>query len=414
MRDNFLKIYLLLVVILADIYIVLPYLRPITFLNYLIVFKYLSNQKKYNIHNDFKELYTFSFIFIIYIFLIDLYQNDLQLAFSTFLSCFPIPIVFMYFAMQKNIGKLIYFFTKIFILYNGFFALLQFFGFYITAGELLANIPAIEVKSGFHTDFYNQGLRVSGASFSIIGFSLYMGFMFLYFYYNKPVFYSKKVRLFFLVFITILVMLSQTRSLIYLLPAIIIFMNIFNKSILKGIRNTILFFFAGLFVFYLSFDFLNENFPRLFLNFSEDGSVVHRIQGNIYSGYSTFILSPIIGLPIDQSYNSLEFGQKQLGLFFGDYFYEEVTYHNQLFFYFRHYGIIGLMLLLFLYRKIFILFTKNYITNDVRNFIFSAVIFQLVYSLSHNNKIFTDAYIWFYFSLCAYCLTKFKMDEKKI
>ena len=208
----------------------MPFLRPVTILNYIIFFKFITNKKKYLKNKDINSLATLIYIFIFFIFSVDLFQNDIEFAFSSFLSFLPIPSVILFLNSQKNKSKLLNIFISTWLIYNGFFALLQFFGFYFTAGELLALIPFIDIDKGFHKDFLNQGLRVSGSSYSIIGFSLAIGYCFFYYISFKENYITNKKKYLTLFIIIVLVFLSQTRSLIYsLFPLYFLELNNFTK-----------------------------------------------------------------------------------------------------------------------------------------------------------------------------------------
>ena len=85
----------------------------------------------------------------------------------------------------------------------------------------------------------------------------------------------------------------------------------------------------------------------------EDGSIVHRIQANVYGVVGTFYLSPIIGVPFENALEAMILGYKKVGLFIGYYFIDEVTQHNQPAYFFRYYGLIGFLFFVLIYRKFF-------------------------------------------------------------
>ena len=211
MNSKLLYFYVLAIIFFADTYFVLPWLRPVTLLNYLLVFHYLKSPKiKFPI--EVVKLKNLFYTFTVFVVLVDLYQNDLSKAVSTLLVYLPIPIVFYLFYSSSENSKLIYFYAKVYLIYNGVFSVLQLLGIHTTAGELLSNIPIMAVDQGFWENIGAQGLRISGASFSTIGFACNLGVLFCYFYFNETKLYSKKMRQIYLIALVILMIFSQTRS----------------------------------------------------------------------------------------------------------------------------------------------------------------------------------------------------------
>ena len=215
MNNKILYFYIFCIIFFADTYIVLPWIRPVTILNYALIFLNLLSNKTV-LNKKIKGLQFIFFLFIIFTFIVDLYQNDIQKAFSSLVTLTPLPIILGIFSKQKENFRLVLFYAQWYIIYNCFFALLQFSGFYVTAGELLAKLPILDVDNGFVTDFGNQGLRTSGASYSSIGFACNLGVIFIFFYYFKiESILSKKKRIFYLSIILVFIILSQTRSVIF-------------------------------------------------------------------------------------------------------------------------------------------------------------------------------------------------------
>ena len=140
MNNKILYFYIFCIILFADTYIVLPWIRPLTILNYALIFLNLFS-KKTVLNKKIKGLQFIFFLFIIFTFTVDLYQNDIQKAFSSLVTLTPLPIILGIFSKQKENFRLVLFYAQWYIIYNCFFALLQFSGFYVTAGELLAKLP---------------------------------------------------------------------------------------------------------------------------------------------------------------------------------------------------------------------------------------------------------------------------------
>jgi hypothetical protein len=147
----------------------------------------------------------------------------------------------------------------------------------------------------------------------------------------------------------------------------------------------------------LSIPLIKELFPRLFLTVDQDGSVIHRMQANVYGAIGTFYLSPLIGVSYEEALHAMEVGYKKIGLFIGNYFIDKVTYHNQLFFFFRQYGFIGVFFYVALMFS-FILKAFSLKEDFKQKIILSIILFYFFYTLSHNNKWTMDYYIWLFLS----------------
>ncbi len=416
MNKRILYLYIFLFIFFADAYFIIPWLKPITIFSYLLIgLSFSAKQKKLD-KNSRKLQYVF-FLFIAYTFVVNLIQNDTQLAFSALLSTIYIPFVFGIFSRKEGNYKFLYFYAKWYVVYNGFFAVLQFLGVYVTAGELLAKLPFLSVDSGFAIDFSNQGLRISGASYSSIGFASTIGAIFLFIYFTKTkTLLNPKMRKIYLIILIFLIIMTQTRSIIYAMVPVIYLTNVFITgrnikklaSIIVGLGFTV-------FIIILLLPTIQSAFPRLFLNVEEDGSVIHRIQANVYGVVGTFYTSPIIGMPKESSLDAMDIGYNKLGLFLGDRYIDEVTQHNQPSYFFRYYGIIGFLFFILIYRAMFKISLSKSNPEFMKKILFSILIFHLLYTFSHNNKITGDIYIWFFMAL-NFRSTIFikKLNEEKV
>tara|TARA_B110000908_G_C10236405_1_gene443585 strand:- start:863 stop:2095 length:1233 start_codon:yes stop_codon:yes gene_type:complete len=399
MNNKFLYIYIFCVIFFADTYVIFSWLKPITILNYILIFLNLFSNKTI-LNKKIKNLQLIFSLFIIFTFAVDLYQNDILKAYSSLITLIPFPVIFGIFSKQRDNYKYVFFYAQWYIIYNCFFALLQFSGFYVTAGELLAKLPLIDVDRGFAIDFSNQGLRTSGAAYSSIGFACNLGVISIFFYYFKiESILSKKKRIFYLFIIVVFIILSQTRSVIFaLIPVIYLTNLIVNKTnVTNALKVSFSILLTSLSIIVL-LPTIQQSFPRLFLTIEEDVSIVHRIQANVYGSVGTFYLSPFIGMPFSESLTAMNYGYNKLGLFLGNYYVDKVTQHNQPGYFFRYYGFIGFLFFVLIYKKMFqIGFSKKLDLN--KKILFAILLFHFIYTLSHNNKITSDYYIWIFMAL---------------
>lgn len=413
MNNKLLYFYVFAIILFADAYFIFPWLRPVTILNYILLFHFLLS-KKPKLPKRVITLQNVFYLFTVFTLLVDLYQNGIDKAVSTFIIYIPVPIVFGIFYSSSINEKLIYYYAKIYLIYNGFFACLQIAGIPITAGELLANLPILGVDYGFAgIGRATQGLRISGASYSTIGFACNLGVLFCYFLFNKnTTFFTKKYRLVYLVLIFFMMIFSQTRSVIFsIIPVVYISSVLFSEKGFKGkVRSSLVLGFLVLMLFAIS-PLIRKAYPRLFLSAEEDYTIVHRVQSNVFGVVGTFYSSPFIGTSVNNAKGTVVSGYNKVGLFFGDYFVSEVTHHNQPAYFFRYYGFIGLLFFILIYMYFFkIGFSNNYM--PYKKMIFAIVLFHIAFTLFHNNKFSSDVYLWLFIALNKINYIKFtKVNE---
>lgn len=397
MKSSTLYIYFFIVIFFVDCYLGVSWMMFSSIANYFLLIVFLF---KKNIKIKANKIYLPFLLFLLYIFLINILQNDILDAISLLIPFIPLPLIFYFLYESNNNNRIIYIYSKTWLILNFIFCILQFFNFHIILSDVSSLLPFVGRTYNFASDFSLQGLRVSGITYSTIGFSSHLGMIFFYFFYNRNNMYSKKMRLIYLLMILFLIFMTQTRSLIFLVfPILIINKFLFSKKGFLSQARNLIFLIPLTFGLTLLFsEYLQVTFPRLFLTIESDGSIVHRIQSNVFAVIGTFYTSPIIGVPFDDALEMMNYGFSKIGLFVGDYFIDEVTHHNQILYYFRYYGFIGLIFLIYIYYKMIIiaLLSKS---NEIKKIILSVVFFHFFYTLSHNNTIFTDYFLWIFLSL---------------
>lgn len=398
---TFLFFYVFLYIFFADTYLIVPWIRPITLLNYsLVIISILYFQKS---NKNIQNIQILLFILIFYIFIINIIQNDLTMAFSMFVTTLPIPFIFSLFFRVPYNNEIIFFYVKFYLIYNAIFAFIQAAGIFYTAGSLLSKIPGIGVTRGFVEDLQYQGLRVSGATASSIELACILGFSFLLLFYTKvdEKILSDKERKFYISLIIILIFLTQTRSLIFSLPIVIFLTSFFlNKKTIKTYAKIVFTLSFSVGTLYLLLPILMEMFPRLFLSTAEDGSIVHRLQGNVFGITGVYYTSFWTGVAFDEIFQAVKLGYNKIGLFTGTYFIQESTDHNQVAYFFKYYGFIGFSIFIFIFYKL-IIWAKSNNDTSIKKTLFASIIFYLLYTFSHNNSIIMDYYFWIFMSLTS-------------
>ena len=117
MNNKILYFYIFCIIFFADSYILLPWIRPITILNYMLIFFNLFS-KKTVLNKKIKGLQFIFFLFITFTFTVDLYQNDIQKAFSSLVTLTPLPIILGIFSKQKENFRLVLFYAQWYVIYN--------------------------------------------------------------------------------------------------------------------------------------------------------------------------------------------------------------------------------------------------------------------------------------------------------
>lgn len=395
--SNILYFYVVCYVIFADAYVVFPWLRPITILNYILVAILLVKPSCCRIKGAARSIQHALFIFILYLFLVDISYNDTEEALSRFITALPIPYIFAVFVSNKNIDKIVTVYSIIYILYNGTFAIAQYFGVYITAGEMFSKVPFLGVSREVTEDFMRQGLRITGATSSTIGLACNIGIIFIFLWYRYG---RRPLKKSLMVSTVAMAFMSQTRSLLYSIPISIGFVELlYSKFTLRGIMRWVGGAIIVVALIYTLYPYIEERYPRLFLGIEQDYSIVHRIQANVYGVVGTFELSPWLGLPKDRALEAIERGYRELGLIIGDYFIDEVTYHNQIAYYFRHYGFIGVGLFFFVLIRIISYIRSIPDAKITKKYLYSVIVFYALYTMFHNNKILSDYYLWMFLAI---------------
>lgn len=398
---TFLFFYTFLYIFFADTYLFVPWIKPVTILNYSLVIISILYSKKSN--KTIQTIQILLFILIFYIFIINIIQNNLTMAFSMLTTTLPIPFIFSLFYRVPYNNQIIFFYVKFYLIYNAIFAFIQTAGISITAGSLLSKIPGIGVTRGFVEDLQYQGLRVSGATASSIELACILGFSFLLLFYTKvdEKILSPKEKKFYIALIIVLIFLTQTRSLIFSLPIVIFLTSFFlNKKTIKTYTTIGLAVSLSIGIFYLLLPILIEIFPRLFLSANEDGSIVHRLQANVFGIIGVYYTSFWTGIPLDEILQAIRIGHNHIGTFIGTYFIQENTDHNQIAYFFKYYGFIGLSIFIYIFYKL-ILWSKSNYDPSIKKTLFASIIFYLMYTLSHNNHILMDYYFWIFMSLTS-------------
>lgn len=387
------------VLLLPDYYILESPFRIRTILLAVLLIVYLldhifKSNRTFQMSRDTKNVLLAAYAFLIYIYISDVIKNDPIEAGNIFYPHLLIPVVLLIFEYRRksfDLYKVLYLIFGISIL----FAVLQIIGLRENLSTLIPELGFIKSDQVISLPG-PQGLRVSGAAYSIINFAECLGFLIIITYYR---FTEKRNKISILSIILMIVVLffTQTRSAIYgLVPSIFLVGLYYRRKNFKEVLRLAIFLVIVFFTVSLFSNLIEKSFHRL--TTLSDWTVIERMQTNYYAMLGVWRRAPIFGIPKEMAWDVISRTAWEEGLIFGDILRISATHHNQVLYYFRYYGFVGLGLLMLLYYMIFrkIVHSSQLVTKMI---LLSIFLFDFQYSLGHNNKLINNIILWILLSL---------------
>jgi len=396
--------------IFTDFYFMVP---ALTFANFslliIICLTFLHKDvlwKSINLSsNEQLSIIKIAFVFIIYIFIINLF-NGIGLTYSiktiliqsACVLCLPL-FNYFYYKEKFNFINWLYFFIFIHFI----FVLFQSFGTSIVPRDLMPQNILIGVAESKNDGGFVKTTRATGATSSpILLAQQALAFLVITFVaFSKNV--NLKNLLFFIFSITLLIS-TQSRAAIFSFIPLMIMCNLLYKdfTIRKVISFSILIA-AIIFITIINLPNLEIYFPYTFKIIDQGDT--NRFYTNLYLSKGVLLESPIFGVAPEVAWQIFE---KYADANYMPFLLEDQrkvpTHHNQLFYFLRYYGLIGVALLFALYFKIF----KAIRLVEDRNMAYlvgAIFVLDLFFSMTHNNKIFSPL-LWIYLSLIFMPLKK--------
>ena len=385
--------------IFLDLYFFIPMLTLANLSLLIVLFYFLINREKIffflNQNNFDFSLLKYSFLFVLYIFCINLTNNsDIWFIIksiiiqSSIILCLP---TVLYLSSKKKFDLINTYYIIFFI--HFIFVLLQVFGTDITLKDLIPSNPIIGVQEIYSGP--KEIIRASGAISNPITLAHQSIFFlcFTFFIFQK----QKNLKNFFLLLMAFSILIStQARGAIFsLVPILILTYLVFIKFEIIKLFLLIFLILSGVIVFKNYSFLIAEYFPYAFKNISLADT--HRFWTNYYISIGVLNESPLTGIAPEKAWDLFD---KYTSNSYDPYTFEfretTPTHHNQIFYYLRYYGLIGLFLFTLLYYKIYKLIKSNK-QETIKLIIGSIILLDLFFSLTHNNKIFS-AIIWIYLS----------------
>ncbi|MBN2570113.1 MAG: hypothetical protein JXB42_11845 [Deltaproteobacteria bacterium] len=396
------KIILLIFVLLLPEYFIFesPYRLTYVAMSFLllvyVIDKFVILGEDLNISRDTRVILFYAFSLLLYVFISDVIKNDPAEGARMLLPNLLIPLMLPIFEYKKSSVNLYKAFFAIFSI-SVAFAVVQAVGFKWNLPILFPGFGFLK-SDRFLDPMMHLHWRVSGATFSVIGFALYLGIAIIILYYLM-IEKKNKFLIIPLFILVIVLFFTQSRSTLYgIVPTLALTNLICTKNSIKSLINTTLTTILIIIAIYSFSEIIKASTPRVTNPF--DASVIERLQTNYYATLGTWETAPIFGVPRDKIWDVIQTTATRKGIVVGDKWRITTTHHNQLLYYFRYYGLIGLGLLVLLYYKIFVEIFK---TSDKTNrmILLAIFIFDFQYSMMHNNKLINSILLWVLLSLAS-------------
>lgn len=412
---DFCKILVLIsVLILAEYYIMLPSFTVRAFSFALLVVIYIAFVNPFfsvsPIADNTKSVMLWAMVFITYILISDFLKNNPFESFKDWIVNVPAILFLPIFEDKKSDMNIL----KPYLIIFGFsmlFALLQIFGLGHNLGTLIPNIGPVSSTAMIDSATVS-GYRVSGAIYSVIGFAEDMAILIIMLYF----FFYKRRKIVFLIALSfsILILFStQTRAAIFgIIPAILVSHFFIEKMSFKKMFQYTVLIGAILFSLFAVKEAITEKFTYVFQDKEFNLTEEHRFTANYYMIKGVLEESPLFGISKEAAWEIFIKHADIPGYVINSLMATSATptHHNQFGYYFRYYGIVGIILLAILYLNIFrkIMQARSEL---IRMCLVGIFVFDLIYSMGHNNKLVSNPILWILLSLASNNASNLKSSE---
>jgi len=382
MKKDYLIYFLLFVnIIMADTHWFLPFiLSSVLFIWPMFVLGFGNHS--INMGNNWGIIKPF-LLLITYIFTVKIIRQE-ELTVSTYIYITQIVSILATLYLKEEKKQFLVWYFGMFIILNLSVQFIQIAGIHITAGKILSPLGFREYAEVNLFDS-TRGFRYSGLFTNVVplGFMSGAATAFFWILFNQT---RQKFHLI-LAFCSLLVsVLTNTRAVLYSIVPIIFFINfiVWKRVPFKLIML------CAIFLGFYSLSQSNSSFQSgkssvKLSNWNKDGGIIDRVQGNVYGTVGTLSINPLFGVSEKNQGEALKEGHRHLGLFFGTYFINHVTFHNLPLYYLRVYGIIGFILFVYFYWSA-VKFAYRQEDPFDKQYMLTILCFFFVYNLSHNMK----------------------------
>lgn len=278
---------------------------------------------------------------------------------------------------------------RTFVLISVGFALLQVSGGHFALADLVPNLGLVGVSKPRDWLIDSYG-RATGATYNTIAYAIetvllcLASFWALRERFTRPLLITGVLALLGL-------LASQTRAaLLAASMALLLTHLVVGRQRWSAIITLIPLVIAALGAYVLLETFALDQLPYLFKEVSI--SDTHRLWVNWYMSIGVLNESPLFGIAPDVAWDLyLRWGDLSIVAY--DPETATPTHHNQFGFYLRYYGLVGLTWLLLIYALAF----KSALDSPTlfaRRLLFSCILADLIYSMTHNNKLLGSPLLW--------------------
>lgn len=397
---NGLKIFLLLaVVLLPDFYILDPSVRvPFVAMALLVGFhihRYSIPRPTLLTGKKINRLLGVSLIFVFYMALVD-YIRGVQVGVVVTKIVSHLLIVFLlpaFVQSQESFPMVVWF--RRFVTISLVFAVLQMLGWHYALADIIPNIGLVG-SDIIREELIDEYGRATGATYNTIAFAMQMVILILLVYGGYLVQHTLK-RTSYGIMGLIGLFASQTRAALFgLVPAIIISFLVFTKLRLKSALQIVTLIVAALGLGFGLQQVAPEYLPYMAKEIDEGDT--HRVSTNLYMTIGVFIESPLFGIPPEKAWDLYYRHADRNAVVQHTLDMKTPTHHNQLGYYFRYYGMVGVALLFAVYFRIYQMI-KTSVSTPMRVFMGSLFVLDFIYSMTHNNKLLSSPLLWVFLSL---------------
>ena len=335
-----------------------------------------------------ERLLLICIFFLLYVFFVDFTRNDAIDATRKFFGYGFIPFLLIPFQKRDK-----FHFEKVFnilLFISIYFAVMQLLGIRENLSTLFHGFGPIKSDNIAHYQMVHDG-RVSGAVFSIVFFGEILAIAIILSYY-KFLETQRWMWLVYITFLSYLLVKTQLRSAIYGLLPVLLIVDLITTTkkwdILKRFAIVTI-----LFMTVLSLNLLYTRQPFLadrLLN-PVDSSTIEKVLSNYYGSLGTLDESPLVGTRREDIKSTTQRKLSSNRRIFVDHDFQ-LTDHNQILYYLKYYGLIGVFFLALLYLSI-----HKYIMTecwDHRRVLLAILLFDFQHSMFHNNRLLSNSIIW--------------------
>lgn len=393
------------ILLFAEFYVIKPNYRVTTISIIVLVFAYYffgdrfarTNYQKVFLKSDTRSVLKAASIFLLYMFTVNVFRDEnlLESAIDGLVGLCFILILPIY-EERTDDYKLIRGYKRYMIIVIAFMVV-QFVWPRITIGSLLPNLGLIQAYNAWDNIESEVYYRLCGPTGNIIFLSQSI-LVFVALTYCRLLKKFRPVNVILFVIMVFLLFGTQVRSTIFGLIPAIVFSLLFFEEANKGSILRLGFIACTLLVIYIvvlygmagDLDHLNKDI---------DTGDTHRFDVNYQMSIGILNESPIFGIPPSKAWDVyLKYCDSSLGKYNPDQ--TTPTHHNQVAFYLRYYGIVGVALLLWLYVAVYRKILHAH-SSYIKIFLFIVITTDLISSLAHNNKLLSSPLLWILLSLAS-------------